>query len=102
MARKRKIDPNDFILQLKGHISTDPDVLAAKLQLAADATKHAQSIAPVDEGDYRDGIRPVRIGTTGVGVEFSDPKSVHIEYGTVDTPEFAVMKRTVEHFNGRR
>lgn len=94
---------SDFIPQeqIDEFLETSPTILEGKLELAAEVASYARSIAPVDEGDYRDGIRVRRYGSTGVGVEWSDPKSGLIEYGTEDTPPFAVRAKTIEHFNNR-
>ncbi|GAS95464.1 uncharacterized protein RMCC_2430 [Mycolicibacterium canariasense] len=91
----------DFILAMKKHIEEDESITEAKLVMAREAAAYARSIAPVapvDGGDYRDGIQVQHVGVSGVAVAFTDYKSVWIEYGTVDTPEFAVAARTVEHF----
>lgn len=91
----------DFILAMKKHIEEDESITEAKLVMAREAAEYARSIAPVDEGDYRDGIQVQHVGVSGVGVAFTDYKSVWIEYGTVDTPEFGVAARTVEHFRNQ-
>lgn len=88
----------DFIIAMKKHIEEDESITEAKLVVAREAAAYARSIAPVDEGDYRDGIQTVHVGASGVGVAFTDFKSIWIEYGTVDTPEFGVAARTAEHF----
>lgn len=89
---------NDFIVALRKHIADDESITEAKLVMAREAAEYARSIAPVDEGDYRDGIQVAHRGASGVGVEFSDWKSHIIEFGSVDTPEFGVIARTAEHF----
>ncbi len=91
------IDP-DVIAE---YLETSEDILAGKMALAQEVVDYAQSIAPVDSGDYRDGIRVRRYGKSGVGIEFSDDASSFVEYGTEDTPEFAVMRRSIEHFQNR-
>ena len=93
---------SDFIPQdeIDAFIESDPDILAGKLELANEVADYARSIAPEDSGEYKDGIKARRYGRNGVGVVFSDPKSHLIEYGTVDTPAFAVRARTIEHFRG--
>lgn len=89
----------DFILAMKKHIEEDESITEAKLVMAREAAAYARSIAPVDEGDYRDGIQVQHIGVSGVGVAFTDWKSRIIEYGAEgNKPEFAVAARTVEHF----
>lgn len=94
----------DFISQadIDEYLEESPTVLQGKLELAAEVVDYAQKIAPVDEGDYRDGIRYRRNGKTGVLIEFSDEKSDIIEYGTEHSPEFAIRRRTVEFFGGDR
>jgi len=90
---------NDFILALRKHIEEDESITEAKLVLAREAAAYARSIAPVDEGDYRDGIQVANRGASGVGVEFSDWKSHIIEWGAEgNKPEYAVIARTAEHF----
>lgn len=89
---------NDFIVALNKHIAEDESITEAKLVMAREAAAYARSIAPVDEGDYKDGIQVGRRGASGVGVEFTDWKSHIIEFGSVDTPEFGVIARTAEHF----
>lgn len=89
---------NDFIVALNKHIEEDESITEAKLVMAREAAAYARSIAPIDQGDYRDGIRVANRGASGVGVEFSDHKSHWIEWGTVDMPEHAVIARTAEHF----
>lgn len=80
-------------------LDEDPDVIAGKVELANQAVAYARSIAPEDSGDYKAGIGVYQNGTD-VGVEFADPISNIIEYGSEDTPEFAVRQRTEDHFNG--
>lgn len=89
----------EYILAMQKHIEEDESITEAKLMLAREAAAYARSIAPVDEGEYRDGIQAAHIGASGVGVEFADWKSVIIEYGAEgNKPEFAVAKRTAEQF----
>ena len=91
------IDP-DVIAE---YLETSEDILAGKMALAQEVVDYAQSIAPVDSGDYKAGIRVRRYGKSGVGIEFSDDASSFVEYGTEDTPEFAVMRKSIEHFQSR-
>lgn len=94
---------SDFIPQaeIDAHLANDEDILAGKMALAQEVVDYAQSIAPVDSGDYKAGIRVRRYGKSGVGIEFSDDASSFVEYGTEDTPEFAVMRKSIEHFQNR-
>jgi hypothetical protein len=91
---------SDFIDQseIDEYLETSPDVLQAKLELADEVVDYARSISPEDSGEYKDGIKSRRYGRTGVGVVWTDDKSDLIEYGTEDTPEFAIRARTEEHF----
>lgn len=95
MARKSQMTARDFVIGLENHCAHDPGVRAAKVQLAREGVRFAQSIAPVDEGDYQDGIK-VLDEADRVGIEFSDWKSRLLEYGTERTPEFGVMRKTAE------
>jgi hypothetical protein len=90
---------SDFIpqQQIDDFLENSPTILEGKLELANEVD-YAKSISPVDEGDYRDGIKVRRHGRSGVGVHWTDPKSNLIEYGSEHNPEFAVYRKTVEHF----
>lgn len=92
---------NDFIVALQKHIEDDESITDAKIAMAREAVTYARSIAPVDEGEYRNGIQVGHRGASGVGVEFTDWKSHIIEFGSEHTPEFAVIARTAEHFRTR-
>lgn len=83
------------------YLENSEDLLPAKQQLADEFVAHARSIAPVDEGDYRDGIVSRKVGKAGVGIYFTDEISELLEYGTIDTPEYAVRRRTIEYFGGQ-
>jgi hypothetical protein len=93
---------SDFIPQseIDDYLESSPDILAGRLDLANEVVEYARSISPVDSGDYQSGIKVRRHGRSGVGIHFTDPKSSLIEFGTEDTPEFAVRRRTIEHFQG--
>ena len=89
----------DFVVGLRDFIAEQDEVgnlTDAKIAMAEEGVAIAKANAPVDQGAYRDGIRVGRRGASGVGVEFSDWKSRLIEYGTEDTPEFAVAAKTSE------
>jgi hypothetical protein len=91
---------SDFIDQdeIDDYLENSDDALQAKLELGGEVVEYARSISPVDRGTYRDGIKVRRNGRTGVGIYFTDPISNIIEYGSEDTPEFAVLARTEAHF----
>lgn len=93
---------SDFIDQseIDDYIENSEDVLQAKLELADEVVEYAKSISPVDDGDYRDGIRARRYGSTGVGVVWTAEHSNLVEYGSIHTPEHAVRARTEAHFQG--
>jgi hypothetical protein len=94
-------DLRDIIPQadIDGYLEGDDEVIAYELAVARQAADYARSIAPVDDGDYRDGIRVGRRGNRGVVVEFSDYKSHWVEYGTEDMPPHAVRAKTENHFS---
>ena len=87
---------------IDGALENDDAIIAYELAVAKQAAEYARSIAPVDEGEYRDGIRVGRRGNRGVVVEFSDYKSHWVEYGTEDTPASAVRAKTEDRFNESR
>jgi hypothetical protein len=85
------------------HANTDPDVRDRLGELANTGADYAQSIAPVGEGDYQDGIEGDTVFVDGAWrgrIAARDWKSRFIEYGTVDTPKFGVLRRTREHLQG--
>jgi Bacteriophage HK97-gp10, putative tail-component len=89
----------DFIASLRQHVAEqdkEGNLTDAKIAMAQEGVAIAKAKAPVDEGDYRDGIQVGRRGASGVGVEFTDWKSRLIEYGTEGTPEYAVAAQTAE------
>ncbi|MDV6979655.1 hypothetical protein [Mycobacterium intracellulare] len=92
---------SDFIPQseIDDYLENSEDLLEGKLELAREVVEYARSISPEDTGEYKAGIKVRRYGRAGVGVVWTDPKSNIIEYGTEDTPEFAVRARTEAHFN---
>ena len=76
----------------------EAEILAAKLELAEEVADYWRSISPEDEGTYKDSIEVVQDGDN-VAVVAQDEKANIIEYGSVDTPEFACRARTEEYFN---
>ena len=91
----------DFISEdeIAEYFEESAEVLQYKMELANQAVEYARSIAPVDTGAYRDSIKVQRRGDR-VRVVWKDYKSHWIEYGTEDTPPFAVRAKTIEHFGG--
>lgn len=89
----------DFIPQADSDfaLENDDEVIAYKVAVAKQGVDYAKSIAPVDDGDYRDGIRVGRSGNTGVEIEFSDYKSHWVEFGTEDQEPNPVRARTENH-----
>ncbi|MGQ9348947.1 HK97 gp10 family phage protein [Mycolicibacterium gilvum] len=95
----------EFIVGLRQHIAeqdSEGNLTDAKVEMAKEGVAIARAKAPVDEGDYRDGIQVGRRGASGVGVEFTDWKSRLIEYGTQETPEYAVAAKTAEQLKQGR
>lgn len=89
----------DYVAALRKHVADmdeDGSLTDAKIAMANEGVAIARSKAPVDTGEYRDGIQVGRRGATGVGVEFTNWKSRLIEWGTEDTPEYAVAAQTAE------
>ena len=95
-------DLRDLIPQadINGYLEDDDEVIAYELAVARQGVQYAQSIAPVDDGDYRDGIRVGRRGNRGVVIEFSDWKSHFVEFGTEDQEPNPVRAKTENHLEG--
>lgn len=92
----------EFIVGLRQHIAEqdrEGNLTDAKIEMAKEGVALAKSRAPVDEGDYRDGIQVGRRGASGVGVEFTNWKSRLLEYGSENNPEYAVAAQTAEQLN---
>lgn len=91
----------DFISEdeIAEHFEESAEILQYKMLVAQQAVEYAKSIAPVDTGAYRDSIKVERRGSK-VRVVWKDYKSHWIEYGTEDTPEYAIRAKTIEHFGG--
>jgi hypothetical protein len=87
------IDPDEIAEALTGE-----EVHQGKLELARRGVEYAKSIAPVDSGEYQDGL-DVEDDGDEVYVAAYDPISNLIEYGTQDTPEFAILARTEVYIN---
>lgn len=85
-----------------------PEVKAAKVKLAEEAAAYWRSISPVGtpaESDDHPGqyLASIEVKVTDkVKVGTDDPIAHLIEYGTVDTPEFALRIKTQEAFGGGR
>lgn len=95
---------SDLIPQadIDGYLEGDDEIVQYKLAVAKQAVEYARSISPVDQGEYRDGIRVGRFGNSGVMVEFSDWKSHWVEFGSVHNEEHAVRARTENQFTEKR
>lgn len=76
-----------------------PEVIDAELALANDAVDYARALAPVDTENFKDSIH-VYQDDDRYGIQSDDEAANIIEYGSEDTPEFAVFTRTAEHFGG--
>lgn len=80
-------------------IPTLPAVVAHVAEAAMNIAETAKALAPVDEGDYRDGIEAIwgiEDGTAIGRVNANWFTSHWIEWGTNDTPTFAVITRAAE------
>ncbi len=62
--------PANYIVAMQQHIEEDESIIEAKLVMAREVAAYARSIAPVDEGDYRDGIQVQHVGASGVAVAY--------------------------------
>jgi hypothetical protein len=99
---------SDFIedKDINDCLAEDPEVIAAKIELAELATEYWKSIVPVDDSRYpprppgtdREDISVFHRGHT-VAVVNDDPIAHIIEYGSVQVPESACRARTEEYFN---
>ena len=80
-------------------------VSLGSLEIIADnIADAARAVAPVDQRDYVDGIE-VETGDDEQGnpvarVNANDWKSHGIEFGTVDTPKFAPLRRGLDSQGG--
>jgi hypothetical protein len=84
------------------------EVKAGKVKLAEEAAVYWRSISPVGTpGKPDDDPHPGRY-LASIEVKVTDKvrvgsaleEAVYLEYGTVDTPEFALRIKTQEHFGG--
>ncbi|MCG7596357.1 HK97 gp10 family phage protein [Mycobacterium sp. PSTR-4-N] len=82
-------------------LENDDEVIAYKVAVARQGVEYARAKAPVDEGDYRDGIRVGREGNSGVMIEFSDWKSHFIEFGTENQEPNPVRAQTEDYLRAR-
>lgn len=82
---------------------------AAELERAVDEQAEAMrayaiSISPEDTGHYKESFEIDKVerpdGLPGRVLKNTDEVANIIEWGTRDTPEFAVMTRTANHFGG--
>lgn len=68
--------------------------LELRNEAASKIAERAQAIAPVDSGEYRDSIHV----EDGLVVADSE-HAVFVEFGTIDTPTFAPLRRAaIEEF----
>ena len=76
-----------------------PDVRAAKIGLAEKAAAYWRSISPSDSGEYIASIH-VRVRGDEVAVVADADYAGYLEWGTEDTPEFALRSKTAARFRG--
>lgn len=84
--------------EIAAAIDSLPEVVEAKIAVAEQGADYAKSISPEETGTYRDNINVHQNGAA-VWVGFDDEKANLIEYGTEDTPEYAIRAKTEERFN---
>lgn len=82
-------------------LSASPDLAAGLLAGAEQVAEQARAVAPVLSGSYRDSIHAelfVENGIVKARVIADDPTGAAglIEFGTVDTPAFAPLRRGLE------
>jgi hypothetical protein len=91
-----KYVPNPLATKLLGRT---PE-MAGFMKLKADAAVEvAQKLAPVESGDYKDGLEAhegVYLGSAAASIAGHDYKTLWIELGTSERPAQAVMRRAVE------
>jgi bacteriophage HK97-gp10 putative tail-component len=68
-----------------------------RAQIAHQAADIARDRAPVDTGEYRDGIG-VEVAGDSVRIVDNDDESVYKEYGTEDTPAHATLTDAARQF----
>ncbi len=73
------------------------EVLEGKIKLAEKAVVYAKRISPVDTGEYRDRWG-VEVDGRNVDVVNTDPIANILEFGSEDTPEFAVRAQVQAKF----
>lgn len=76
---------------------------AAVVERAEAMKAYAISISPEDSGEYKNSFEiseKVVDDLPARTLSNTDDKAGLLEYGTVDTPEFAVLTRTAAHFDG--
>jgi hypothetical protein len=79
-------------------LARGPEMHHAMGEVAEEVAREARSIAPVDEGDFRDSIHEevvIEDGKATGKVIADDPASIHIEFGTSDTPTFATLRKAL-------
>ena len=69
-----------------------------RLELAKDAAEYAKSIAPEETGEYANSIAARRDGSRVI-IRFGAAHSNLVEYGSVNNPEYGVVRKTIEHYN---
>jgi hypothetical protein len=107
MARSRVRESEAEIAeQIKAAIREQEyaQIEAAVDERADEMRDYAVSISPEDTGQYKDSFE-IDKGTTDDGLptrtlKNTDPIANIIEYGSEDTPEFAVLTRTATQFGG--
>jgi hypothetical protein len=106
MARSRvRESTSDIAEQIEAAVRRQEQerIEAAVDERAGQMRDFAVSISPEDTGEYKDSFeidKGTRDGLPTRSLKNTDPIAYLVEYGTIDTPEFAVLQRTAAAFDG--
>lgn len=81
---------------LEAQLRVDPQVGAAMLGVGEVALENVQAATPTDTGTLRASFEASLGGGNEVEVSTDVPYWVYVEFGTSDTPTFAMMRRGLE------
>ena len=91
-------DLSDFIPQDVIDDAVVAGTAEGRFELAKDAAEYAKSIAPEETGEYANSIAASRDGSRVI-IRFGAAHSNLVEYGSVNNPEYGVVRKTIEHYN---
>lgn len=106
MARSRvRESASEIARQLKTEAKKERARLEREVdELAGQMRDYAVSISPEDTGEYKDSFAITKTTQDGLPARTlsnTDEIANIIEYGSEDTEEYAVLRRTEEHFRGQ-